>query len=413
MANDPSPQATVAPSTNLDALRIDRGTSRRRRRIPWGWIIAAVLIAAGIATWVTRARNAPQIVELATVAMVFPSQSVTTLNATGRVVAQRRAAVSSKATGRLEALFVQEGQAVKAGEVIARIESRDVSAQRDQAAAVVRQAQANLEQGIADQTNAEVELRRQQELVKQNFVSQAAVDTSVARLARSQASVAALRAGISVAQAALRSSEVSVDQTEIRAPFSGVILTKSANVGDTITPFSAAAGTTGAVITMADMATLEVEADVSESSIAKISEGQFAEIQLDAYPELRLPGRVNRLVPTVDRSKATILVKVTFIERDKRVLPDMSAKIAFLARAVDASERQAVIAIRPEAITQRDGRTVVFVAGADNTLEQRTVERGDKLGEFVRVSGVKPGERIVIAPADKLAHAMRIAVVGK
>lgn len=410
--NSPLPQSPSAQST-LDALRIHRGTAKRRRRFPWGWLVFGLLAAGGTGYWAMHARNAPQVVEIATVGMVFPSQAATSLNATGRVVAQRRAAVASKATGRLEALFVQEGQAVKAGQIIARIESRDVAAQRDQAAAGVRQAQANLEQGLAEQVNAELDLKRQQELAKQSFVSAAAVDAAVARLTRAQATVSAFRAAIGVSQASLRSTEVGVDQTLIRAPFDGVILTKSANVGDTITPFSAAAGTQGAVVTMADMATLEVEADVSESSIAKITEGQDAEIQLDAYPELRLPGRVSRVVPTVDRSKATILVKVAFLERDKRVLPDMSAKIAFLTRPIAASERKAVIAIRPESITERDGRSMVFVVKADETLELRAIERDDRIGELVRVSGVNPGERIVIAPSDKLAPAMRVTSATK
>jgi HlyD family secretion protein len=201
-----------------------------------------------------------------------------------------------------------------------------------------------------------VALKRARELAQKDFVSGAAVDAAEARFNKAQAAIRTLEAQIAVAQANLRAAGVSFDQTLIRAPFTGIVLTKNANVGDILTPFSSASGTTGAVVTMADMSTLEVEADVSEASIARISVGQPAEIQLDAFAELRLAGSVSRIVPTVDRSKATLLVKVRFDEIDPRVLPDMSAKIAFLSRKLAADERQPVPALRPEAIVRADGR---------------------------------------------------------
>ena len=215
-----------------------------------------------------------------------------------------------------------------------------------------------------------------------------------------------------MAEASYRVSDVAYDQTLIRAPFSGIVLTKSANVGDIVTPFSSAAGTTGAVVTMADMETLEVEADVSESSIAKIVVGQPAEIQLDAFPDLRLLGEVSRVVPTVDRSKATLLVKVKFVERDARVLPDMSAKIAFLSRIPRAEERKPVPALRADAIVQRDGE-VVFVVEANNTVKAVPVKKGDKVGDLVRVDGVAPGTRVVASPPEKLATGARVEAAKK
>ena len=204
-----------------------------------------------------------------------------------------------------------------------------------------------------------------------------------------------------MAEANARVAGVAYDQTLIRAPFTGIVLTKSANVGDIVTPFSSASGTTGAVVTMADMETLEVEADVSESSIAKITVGQPAEIQLDAFPDLRLLGEVSRIVPTVDRSKATLLVKVAFVERDARVLPDMSAKIGFLSRALAADERKPVPAVRPDAIVKRDGRDVVFVVtrdekGGDERVKSQPVTVGAKVGDLVRVD-LAPGTRVVSA----------------
>jgi multidrug efflux pump subunit AcrA (membrane-fusion protein) len=161
------------------------------------------------------------------------------------------------------------------------------------------------------------------------------------------------------------------------------------------------------------METLEVEADVSESSIAKIRVGQPAEIQLDAFPELRLLGEVSRIVPTVDRSKATLLVKVRFVERDARVLPDMSAKIAFLARALTPEERKPVPALRADAIVKRDGADVVFVVEADNTVRPVPVRTGEKVGDLVRVDGIAPGTKVVASPPERLAAGVRVEAVKK
>src|SRR5512147_410303 len=397
---------TPAPPS-LARLAIDRtapAVSRRRRPLWkrwWVWaLVAALVLVAGL---VLRSRSAPQQVEFATVAAAYPSTSVAILNATGRVVAQRRASVSSKGTGRLEWLGVQEGQMVQEGDVIARLENRDVAAQREQAAAQVQAARANLAQGQAELDDAQAALKRAQDLARQNFISGSALDTAEARYNKARAQIDTLKAQIGVAEANLRVASVGYDQTLIRAPFTGIVLTKSANVGDIVTPFSSASGTTGAVVTMADMETLEVEADVSESSISKIKVGQPAEIQLDAFPELRLLGEVSRVVPTVDRSKATLLVKVKFVEHDPRVLPDMSAKIAFLSRALKPEERKPVPALRPDAVVKRDGADVVFVVEAAGAVKPVPVKTGDKVGDLVRVEGVAPGTRVVANPPERLA----------
>jgi len=179
-----------------------------------------------------------------------------------------------------------------------------------------------------------------------------------------------------------------------------------------VTPFSSASGTTGAVVTMADMETLEVEADVSEASIAKIKVGQSAEIQLDAFPDVRLLGEVSRVVPTVDRSKATLLVKVKFVERDARVLPDMSAKTAFLSRALKADERTPVAALRADAIVKRDGKDVAFVVSKDDQVKLTAVSVGAKVGDLVRVD-LAPGTRVVIAPGERLVDGTTVAAAKK
>ena len=260
--------------------------------------------------------------------------------------------------------------------------------------------------------DAQANFTRSQDLAAKNFISSASLDTAAARFDKSKAAVASLNGAIDVAQANLRATAVSVEQTLIRAPFDGVVLTKNANVGDIITPFSSAADSKGAVVNMADMDTLEVEADVSETSIGKISVGMPVEIQLDAFSELRLAGKISRMVPTIDRSKATLLVKVEFVERDNRVLPDMSAKVAFLSRALLAGERAPVVAISPTAVTKRDGKDVVFVV-TDNKVKITPVTLGEKIGDALRVSGVKAGDKVVQAPSEKLLDGATIVVAKK
>ncbi|GIL03634.1 MAG: hemolysin secretion protein D [Betaproteobacteria bacterium] len=423
--------ATQTETASLNKLAIDRAAPLRRRR-PWWkrwWVWLAALIAVAGATMGALQRGRPLAVEIGTVVAAYPSQSVAVLNATGRVVAARRASVSSKATGRLDWLGVQEGQRVKEGELIARLENRDVAASREQAAASVEAARANLVQGQAELADAEAALKRAQELAQKNFVSASAVDAAEARYNKARAAIESLRANIRVAEANLRAATVAFEQTLIRAPFTGIVLTKSANVGDIVTPFSSAAGTTGAVVTMADMSTLEVEADVSESSIAKIKLDQPAEIQLDAFPDLRLAGSVSRIVPTVDRSKATLLVKVRFDETDPRVLPDMSAKIAFLSRKLAPAERKPVPAVRPEAIVRRDGKDFVYVVAGEAdpakggdarkttdkgaAVKLTPVEVGGKVGDLVRVDALAPGTRVVIAPPERLADGQAVTALKK
>jgi len=398
---------------DISKLRIDRSAtpSTRPRRRRWLWVAGAVVAAAAaIAAFLELGRA--QTVETAAVTTAYPSQAVTLLNATGYVVAQRKAAVASKATGRLEWLGVMEGSRVKKDEVIARLENRDVAAGREQAAANVRVASANVEQARAEFRDAEVNLKRSQDLAAKNFISGSALDSAVARFDKAHAGLQSSEAALAVARANLKSAEVTLDWTLIRAPFDGVVLTKSANVGDNITPFSQAADTKGAVVTIADMDTLEVEADVAEASLGKIRPGQPCEIQLDAVPDQRFPGAVNRIVPTVDRAKATVLVKIKFLERDDRVLPDMSAKVAFLEREVSAADRKPVTVVPKQAVVERNGEKAVFVL-KDGRAVRTKVEVGRTIADFVQVAGVPVGERVIVKPLDKVSDGERVKVAAK
>jgi RND family efflux transporter MFP subunit len=402
---------------DLSKLTIDRGSKsfapRRKRRWINKWTIGLaviVIIAGGMAM---RSAGAPATVETATVTTAYPTAAITVLNATGRVSAWRKAAVSTKATGRLEWLGVQEGTRVKQGEVIARLENLDVSAARDSALANTTATRANLEQGEAELRDAESSYKRSQDLYAKKFISESTLDTSRARAEKAKAAVSSLKAAIGVAEANARQAGVSVEQTLIRAPFDGIVLTKNANVGDIITPFSSATDSKGAVVNMADMETLEVEADVSEASLSKVKVGMPTEIQLDAYPDVRLLGEVSRVVPTVDRTKATLLVKVKFVERDSRVLPDMSSKVAFLSRAPKPEERKPVVAVRPEAVVTRDGKSVVYLIGEKNVVKETAVGKPEKLGDLMQVSGVKAGDKVVLSPPEKVKDGASVALAKK
>lgn len=399
-------------SSDLSKLKIDRdpeSTGGLRRRRPWKTIIFAVLIVAVTVAAVLRILTAPPAVEATTVASAYPSQNFTLLNATGYVVPQRKASISSKAQGRLEWLGVLEGSVVKKDEVIARVESRDVRAAYKQAKAQAGVARANLGQGLAELRDAEASLKRSEKLLADQFISAAQHDTSVARVDTARAAVSGHRAAIAAAESNARVAQVAVEQTVIRAPFDAVVLTRNANVGDNIAPFSSALDSRGAVITIADMSTLEVEADVSESSISRISVGQPCEIQLDALPDTRLAGEVSRTVPTVDRARATVLVKVKFIDRDPRVLPDMSAKVAFLSQAVPADQKKPLPAVQPSAVVDRDGRKLVFRIEGD-TVQAVPVSVGNPIGDQVAIDGVKPGDRLVLKPGENLRDGLRVTV---
>jgi RND family efflux transporter MFP subunit len=225
----------------------------------------------------------------------------------------------------------------------------------------------------------------------------------VARLNRSKAALEASLANQRIAEANLA-------QTEIRAPFNGVVLTKNANVGDNITPFSSAIDSKGAVVTIADMTTLEVETDVSESSLGKLSIGQPAEIGLDAFPGERFAGTVIRMVPTIDRSKATRLVKIKFDSIDARILPDMSAKVVFLERQLSDAERKPIVAVNRQAIRTKDSALVVYVVEADRVREVKLSITADALKtDLVPVDQLKPGQRVVIRPTD-LADGQRVKI---
>ena len=415
----------MATPASLSALQIDRSAPLARRHRRWPWVLGALLIAGAAAALLLQRKTE---VQTSAVLAAYPSQQYAELTASGYVVAQRRAAVASKGTGRLVELNVREGSLVKQGDLIGRLDASDVQAAIGasqagvvQAQAAKAQAEAALGQGRAELANAEVELQRQKALQAQGFIAPQAVDGAARRvavaqsaLASQQAAINSAQAGIGQSQAQLRVQQVNQTNTEIRAPFDGVVLIKNANVGDMITPFSSASGTSGAVVTMADLRTLEVEADVSESNVARIKAEQPVEITLDALPELRLRGNVSRIVPTVDRAKATVMTKIRFEALDARILPEMSAKVSFLSRPASAEDQKPVIAVNPKTLAEREGKKIVFrLSGA--TLEAVPVTLGRKIGDLQELTGsaLKSGDRLVLSPAEALKAGAQVVVAGK
>jgi RND family efflux transporter MFP subunit len=382
-------------AVDLAKLKLDRknGNFERKQRVPRRALIAigAVILFAAIALF---AADRSVEIETAVVAKVYPSQSFTLLSASGYVVAQRKAAVASKATGRLEWLGVEEGSRVKAGQVIARLENRDVMADSDLAAA-------NLNNAGAELADARQNFERMRELREKGYVAQAELDSADTRLKRAQA-------GVTGAEAALRAAEVAVEYTLIRAPFDAVVLSKNADIGDIVTPLGAAANAKAAVVTIADMSSLQVEVDVSESNLAKVRVAQPCEIQLDSLPDERFRGVVHMIVPTADRSKASVLVKVRFLDLDPRILPEMSARVAFLERPVTPGEEKPRTAVTASALVSRNSGTVAFVVKKDRVTET-PVKTGPILGDTVEViSGLTPGQTVVLDPPKNLRDGSKV-----
>ena len=351
--------------------------------------------------------------EVATVSQIFPSQTLSQLNASGYVVAQRKAAVASKITGRIVALMVEEGNRVKEGQIIARLENEDVTASRNQAEANLKAARANLEEAKAQMEDTLRTFNRYKQLVGGGYIAKSQYDTAEAQYLRAQAAVASAEAAVKASEAALQGAIVALDYTNIRAPFDAVVLTKNADIGDIVTPLGAAANVQAAVVTIADLGSLQVEADVSETNLGLVKTGQPCEIQLDALPDSRFRGVVHVIVPTVDRSKATILVKVRFLDKDPRILPEMRAKVAFLSRPLKEEEQKSLTAVNPSALVNKGSQNSVFVVQEDRVVE-REIKVGQPFGDMIEVlAGVEAGEKVVIKPPKRLRNGSRIKIKEK
>lgn len=396
---------------DISRLRIDRGKIAPRRSRKARYLLPPVLILliiSGLYLYRTGALSPALEVQVVPVQSIFPSQTLTLLNASGYVVAQRKAAVASKATGRLVALHVEEGDRVEKDQVIARLDNEDARAGRARAEANVHLARSRVEHAKAELVDASLAYERNRELSSRGFIARSVYDASEARYKRARAEVAAQEAALRASQATLTEAEVLLDYTFIRAPFDAVVLTKNADIGDIVTPLGAAANAKAAVVTIADMDSLMVEVDVSESNLGQVSPGQPCEIRLDALPQTRFAGSVHMIVPTADRTKGSVMVKVAFRERDPQVLPEMSAKVAFLSRELAADERTPFRAIPSSAILDRHSGVAVFVVQADRAVS-RAIRTGRRFNDMAEVlDGLEPGERVIVPPLGKVKEGSRV-----
>jgi len=398
---------------DIARLKIDKSEAvirPKKKKKLFRIFAATVLIALMLSLYLVGVFTPAVRVEAVNVAQVYPYQSFTLLNASGYVVAQRKAAVSSKVTGRLISLFVEEGSRIKKGQVIARLESEDVTALRAQAVANLQSARHGLDEAKAELQDAFLAFERQKELLSKGYVSKSDYDAAEARYKKAVGAVEVAQATIRANEAALRGADVQLEYTLVRAPFDAVVLTKNADVGDIITPIGAAANVQAAVVTVADMNSLQVEADVSESDLHQVKVGQPCEIQLDALPDTRFRGEIHMIVPTADRTKATVMVKVRFLDKDSRILPEMSAKVAFLSKQATAEDEKPHTAVNSAALIDRKGEKFVFLIQGDRVVE-KLVKTREKFGDMVEIAeGLKTGDRVVLRPLSKLKNGSRIKI---
>lgn len=362
------------------------------------WIVAIIIFAFIIILGFNKITESTIEVKSTIATLQSTSQRNAILTASGYVVAQRKAAVASKGMGRLVYLGVVEGDKVFTNQVIAKLEDSDIKAQ-------LAQAQANLKVVEAELIDAENNFKRQTQLFQTGSTSQMEVDAAEFRYKR-------VLASIDVAKAQILSAEIALENTLIRAPFNGTVLSKNADVGEVVAPLGAGINAKAAVVTIADMNSLQVEADVSESNIEKIEVGQNCQITLDAYPNHTYNGYVAKIVPTADRGKATVMVKIGFKDYDKKVLPEMSAKVLFMKDEINNYQDEKPSLVVPKsALATRNGNKVVFKIFDDKAVEV-IVTTGEDFDSYIEIlSGLENGDQIIETVPDELKNNSKIKVI--
>ena len=399
----------------LAALRIEREPEHIGRRRRWvGWVVLlVVLAAAGAAAWYWTTRPRPIEVEVAAVTTRAAGTQASVLNASGYVTARRRATVSSKITGKVVEVNVEEGMAVKKGQVLARLDDSTARAALALAEAQVDAARRAVHENEVRLAEAKLTLGRLVQLRRDGIVMQAEVDTAQAQVDSTAARIAALQEQVHVAERQVDVQRTDLDNTVIRAPFSGIAISKDAQPGEMVSPVSAGGGfTRTGICTIVDMSSLEIEVEVNESYINRVQADQPVTAVLDAYPDWQIPGRVITTIPAADRQKATVLVRIGFAELDPRLLPDMGVKVTFLRGAdADAPVQAAPVTLVPKSAVRDDGdQQIVFVVSGE-TVERRAVRVGGIDGDRLEVlAGLQGGERVVVSPPPALAPGTRVVV---
>ena len=412
---------TGSPSAaDLSKLRINRddpppAVKRALGRVLW-LAAAAVLVFLVVILAARRGGAVPvQVVTVATSGGEGAARGgeggAVAVVANGYVVARTKAAVSAKIPGRLAMLNVSEGSRVRKGDVIARLDNADYAAAVGQAEAGLASAKATLIETQSDRDQLQREFVRVRDIHSQNpnLVSPQEVENAESRARQGDARVDAQHARVDAAAAALRVAQANLENTYIRAPFSGTVLRKEAEVGEVVAPSVGGGLTRGAVVTMADLATLEVEVDVNEAYIARIQGGQQARITLDAYPDTSFRGTVRQVVPTADRQRATVQVKVTIVDRDPRILTEMGAKVEFLGAASSTARTERPrIMVPAEVVRSDNGRDVVWIV-RDGRLQKRDVDAGPVSGNFREIrSGLAGGEQLLVGGIETPREGQRV-----
>ncbi|MGY0618243.1 efflux RND transporter periplasmic adaptor subunit [Lysobacter sp. A378] len=395
----------------LKELRIDRQAAPPpARRGLWIALAIIALAALAIGAWALARDTGIEVQTAPVVAIGSGSASSSVLDASGYVVARRMATVSSKITGKVREVLIEEGQHVEAGEVLATLDPVDAAAQRELATAQLGAARSQIAGARARLREAEASATRLGPLVKQQLVSQAQYDQAVAErdALRAQLLTAQRQAQVAVDQLAI--ADNGVDNTVVRAPFAGVVIAKAAQPGEMISPLSAGGGFTRTGIgTIVDMDSLEVEVDVGEAYIGRVKPGMPVEATLNAYSDWKIPGEVIAIVPTADRGKATVKVRVALHEQDERIVPEMGVRVSFLEAPDPASQQPEGVRVPAAAIVERDGQDVAFVLDPDDTVVQRRLETGRALGDDRQViSGLSAGETVVLDPPEALQDGAKV-----
>jgi RND family efflux transporter MFP subunit len=407
---------------DLASLRIDhsaRGGGSRRG----GWIAAGLVLvlgAAGAWFWSQRLQAAPVKTAAASARASNTVSPGAVLNASGYVTARRRATVSSKVTGKVMEVFVEEGKEVRRGQVLARLDDTQIRADLDVARAQLEASRRGAAEDQARLREAEITLKRLNQLVKDGVVGRAEVDSADATVESLKARIALAQQQVAVAESQVRARETDLTDMTVRAPFDGVAISKDAQPGEMISPVSAGGGfTRTGICTIVDMSSLEIEVDVSESYINRVRPNQPVEAVLDAYPDWRIPAHVITTVPSADRQKATVRVRIGFDANagakdgklDPRILPDMGVKVSFFnerAAAVATAPARQVVMVPKAAVRSDDGRSVVFIV-KDERVERRAVTLGATDGDQIEVmSGLNAGERVVIEGHEALVDGARV-----
>jgi RND family efflux transporter MFP subunit len=389
----------------LESLRMDRGADAAKYRgVGWRrrplWILVAV-VAVALLSLLWRSFGGAVPVQTATVEAPEGADGAV-LNASGYVVARRLATVSSKVTGRIAEVLFEEGAEVKEGQVLARLDPATARAENAVSESGVEAARRNLGEIEVRLADAQRTLARNRSLLERKLVAQSVVDASEAEVDALQARLAAASAEVGLSRSRVALTRQALDDLEIRAPFTGVVISKDAQPGETVSPMSAGGGyTRTGIATIVDMDSREIEVDVNEAYINRVHAGQAIESTLDAYPDWKIPGHVISIVPTADRQKATVRVRIAFDQLDPRILPDMGIKVSFLEpeQAVRTSRGVKI----PESALVKDGQATFVWLVRDAKVEKRVVKAGaGEDGQVTVTDGLRGGEVVVVEPPGRL-----------